>query len=202
MKPFCSGSRKDARLLLALEREAATLEMINPFYFDKPLAPAAAAGRRHVVPLEAALDKINFMAGQCDLLIVEGIGGLMVPLGEDYTVRDLVRRLQCRTIVTCRNRLGVINHAVLTANALQAVGIEDIVIAMMEAGKPDRSAASNPEMIRKMLPPTPVFCLPHLGPRASFPSAAKKNATFLQKTLALIAGGAIVDQVLNKNKRD
>jgi dethiobiotin synthetase len=189
MKPFCSGSRADARLLHSLEHECLTIDEVNPFYFDKPLAPAAAASRRRpAVPLRAAAGKIRGLAGRCDLLVVEGVGGVMAPLGEDYTVLDLIRRLDCKVIVVCANRLGVINHVLLTANALQGAGLKEVTVVMMGARRPDISARGNPAMIRKMAPWAPVFCLPHLGKRASTERAVKKNVKYLQKTLARLIG--------------
>jgi dethiobiotin synthetase len=189
MKPFCSGSRGDARLLHTLQRECLTLNEVNPFYFDKPLAPAAAAGRGGPkVPLRAALRQIRLLAGRCDLLLVEGAGGLLAPLGEDYTARDLICRLNCKTIVVCPNRLGVINHLMLTAEALQSAGIKEFTVVMMGVRKPDLSARSNPRMIRQRLPENQVLSLPWLGFGASKAGAAKINAKYLKKTLAQLIG--------------
>ena len=202
MKPFCSGSRGDARLLLRLQRESVTLDDVNPFYFDKPLAPAAAAGRgRPGVSRQAALEKIRLLASRCDLLLVEGVGGLLSPLGKGYTIRDLIRRLEGKTIVVCLNRLGVINHVLLTAESLQIAGIKEFTVAMMSVKKPDFSARSNARMIRQMLPLIPVFCLPYLGNRASTARAAKENAKYLKKTLACLVGDDILRMFFHRKKR-
>jgi dethiobiotin synthetase len=202
MKPFCSGSRDDARLLHSLQKECLTLDDVNPFYFDKPLAPAAAAksgGQK--VSLAAVLRKIHLLAARCDLLVIEGVGGLMTPLGPGYTVRDLIRRFDCKIIVVCLNRLGVINHALLTAEALQNAGMEDFTFVMMGVRKPDISAASNPQMIRQKLPSFPVFCLPYLGIKASTTTAVKRNAKYLKKRLAPLAGDDILRMFFNRTKR-
>jgi dethiobiotin synthetase len=201
MKPFCSGSRHDARLLHSLQKDRLTLQEVNPFYFDKPLAPAAAARGRSGVSLQAVLSKIRALAGRCDLLLVEGVGGLMTPLAEDYTVRDLIRRLNCQTIVLCPNRLGVINHALLTAEALQNAGIEEFTIVMMGVRKPDISAASNPRMIHQRLPLNLFFCLPYLGNRASTTRAAKRNVKYLKKMLAPLLGGGILRMFFRKKRK-
>ena len=190
MKPFCSGSRADARLLHRLQSECLTLDEVNLFYFDKPLAPAAATGRGCPgVSLTGALEQIRCLAHRCDVLLVEGAGGLLAPLGKEYTLRDLIGRLRGRAIVVCSNRLGVINHVVLTAESLQSAGIKEFTVVMMGAKKPDISAQSNARMIRKMLPKTPVFCLPYLGIRASTAPAVKINVKYLKKTLAHLVGG-------------
>jgi dethiobiotin synthetase len=201
-KPFCAGSRADARLLHSLQENCLTLEEVNPFYFDKPMAPAAAAGRGCPgVPLEDALGKIRALASRCDFLVVEGVGGLMAPLGKDYSVRDLIRRLDGKTIVVCPNRLGVINHSLLTAEALQNAGIHEFTIVMMGVRKPDISADSNPRMIRQRLPGIPVFCLPHLGHRAATEGVAKINAKYLKKTLARLVWDDMLAVFFRKKKR-
>jgi dethiobiotin synthetase len=202
MKPFCSGSRGDARLLHSLQKECLTLDEVNPFYFDKPLAPAAAAGRgRPAVSRQAALRKIRLLAGRCDLLLVEGAGGLMVPLGKDYTIRDVIRLLPCKTIVVCSNRLGVINHVLLTAESMQSVGIKEFTVVTMGVKKPDISAGSNARMICQRLPSVPVFSLPYLGIGASTARAAKINAKYLKKTLARLLGDDNLPMFFNRKKQ-
>jgi dethiobiotin synthetase len=202
MKPFCSGSRADARLLHLLQKKCLTLDEVNPFYFDRPLAPAAAAGRgRPGVSRRAALGQIRQLAGRCDVLLVEGAGGLMTPLGKDFTIRDVIQELNCKTIVVCVNRLGVINHAVLTAEALQNAGIEEFTVVMMNVKKPDISAQNNARMIRQILPSIPVFSLPYLGNRASTAGAAKINAKYMKKTLAGVVGDDMVRMFFHRKKR-
>jgi dethiobiotin synthetase len=202
MKPFCSGARDDARLLHGLQKECLTLDDINPFYFDRPLAPAAAAGSGGPkVSLTAVLGKIRDLSNRCDFLVVEGVGGLMTPLGPNYTIRDLIRRLNCKTVVVCLNRLGVINHTLLTAEALQNTGIKEFTVVMMGIRKPDISAESNPRMIRQKLPLIPVICLPYLGNRASTAGAAKKNAKYLKIMLARLVGADILRMFFNRTTR-
>ena len=116
MKPFCSGDRGDARLLHSLQEGCLTLDEVNPFYFDKPLAPAAAPKR---VPFQVALGRIRALADRCGVLLIEGAGGLLAPLGDDYTARDLIAALKCKTMVVSRNRLGTINHTLLSIEALR-----------------------------------------------------------------------------------
>src|SRR5436190_1205839 len=100
MKPFCSGDRADVEFLYTLQQGELRQEEINPFYFPEPLAPIVAA-RKHnrLVPLEEAITRIETVANRCDFLLVEGIGGACVPLGEDYLVADLIAGLGCQTIV-------------------------------------------------------------------------------------------------------
>jgi dethiobiotin synthetase len=197
MKPFCSGSRGDVRLLHRLQEGCLTLEEVNPFYFDKPLAPGV-AGKN--IPLPVAAGKIRDLARRCEILVVEGVGGLLVPLGENYTVRTLMEHLDCKAILVCANKLGAINHTLLTVEALQDVMRKELTIVMMEAKRPDISAASNVRVIRRMFSKNRVFVLPYLGPGASTASEIKKSAFFLKKTLAQIAMGGNVASFFSKNR--
>jgi len=184
MKPFCSGSRADVRLLRRAQDHLLTEDEINPFFFAQPLAPAAAAGRRKYIRIDSVVRKIRAVAARCEILLVEGIGGILVPLEKNFTVADLILKLGCPVIVVGWNRLGTINHTLLTVRFLEAAGVEQVVVVLMSAKKPDKSAKSNPKMIEKMLPRTPVLVLPHLGKKA----VAKINVRFLKKSLARLLG--------------
>lgn len=181
MKPFCSGSRNDAKVLHALEKECLTLDEVNPFYFDKPLAPAASPKQ---VPFRDVLAKIRAISKRCDILLIEGAGGLLAPLGEKYTARDIIKALRAEVIVVGRNQLGIINHALLTVEALQSAGSKYVAVVLMGVAKPDSSVSQNPEMLRKRLVSAVLLTVPFLGKRASLPSVVKISAVFLKKTLA------------------
>jgi dethiobiotin synthetase len=181
MKPFCSGPRDDARLLHSLQEGCLTLDEVNPFYFDKPLAPAAAPKR---VRFQDALARIQALAERCEVLLIEGAGGLLAPLGNDYTARDLIAALPCKTIVVSRNRLGAINHTLLTIEALERIERQYVAIVLMGVEKPDVSASGNGKMLRQRLPSAPVFSIPHLGFRTATKGNIQKNAIFLKKELA------------------
>src|ERR1700722_15876817 len=81
MKPFCSGGRADVRLLQSLQPGELSDAEMNPFYFKQPIAPLAASlGKRKKIPLNLVVEKIRAVARKCDVLLVEGSGGLLVPL--------------------------------------------------------------------------------------------------------------------------
>jgi dethiobiotin synthetase len=178
-----------------------TLEEINPFFFDEPVAPLAAAGKRKNVRLDTVLGKIRAVARRCDVLLVEGIGGLLVPCGEKVTVLDIIKKLRCPVLVVSRNRLGTINHTLLTINVLETSGIENFAIVMMGVKKPDISARNNVKIIQKMAPGGPVFEVPRLKFRGSKVGGIKINVTFLKKTLARILGDDSFNAVLPIKRR-
>src|SRR5579864_4895215 len=89
-----------------------------------PLAAARAEGR--CVDVDALVDAIVARAAQPDLelLVVEGVGGLLAPLTERTTVRDLMRRLDTPVLVVGRAGLGTVSHCALTVEACRAAGLE------------------------------------------------------------------------------
>jgi dethiobiotin synthetase len=191
MKPFCSGSRQDARLLQRLQKEDLTLDQTNPFFFSRPLAPWVAVrengGRQ--IPLSEVLRRIQALRRLGKILLVEGSGGVLVPLGEGYGVADLISRIPCATIIVAPNRLGTINHVLLTVKHLQSIEVKEVKIVMMSERSPDFSSRSNINAISELLPETGVFSLPYLGGRALNVAMVKQNAKYLKITLARILGG-------------
>ncbi len=96
------------------------------------------------------------------MLLIEGAGGLLAPLGESYTALDLIVKLRCEAIVVAPNRLGTINHTLLTVRALEAAGAE-VKVALVGARNPDPSALSNASVLGQLLARTPVLNVPYLG---------------------------------------
>jgi dethiobiotin synthetase len=187
MKPFCSGSREDTEFLRAAQDSELTDDEINPFFFNEPLAPLVAA-RTHgrSLRLPEVLRRISRLAGRCQCLLIEGIGGAMVPLGEGFSVMTLIAKLGAEPIVVSRNRLGAINHTLLTVNALRQAGIKCIKTVLMSCPHPDRSAESNGRMLSELLAPTPVHTFPFLRENPMRSGAINSAQKKVKKTLAQI----------------
>jgi dethiobiotin synthetase len=193
MKPFCSGGRADVNLLQELQGAAFPADFINPFYFPEPVAPLVAArALRRKIRLRDAVDAIHRVGEHCDCVLVEGSGGVLVPLGENFDVRDLIEALRCETIVVARNKLGTINHTRLTIEALQARGLRRICIALMEQKSPDASARTNETVLRGLLPFFEIVSVRYLGSKTMRIAAVKSNAKKLKKTLARLSSFANV----------
>src|SRR3954468_317583 len=100
IKPFCSGGTEDVEILHSLQHTEISRNEVNPYYFPEPVAPLVSARKhRRVIPLPAVLGVIQNVANQCDMLVIEGSGGLLVPLGEGYAVADLITALSCEVLV-------------------------------------------------------------------------------------------------------
>ncbi len=187
MKPFCSGGRGDVDFLRAAQDGELTVKEINPFFFRKPIAPLVAARkRRRTVRLPDVLRAIGRLVRRCECLVIEGSGGLLVPLGEGYSVADLIAKLNCQVIVVSRNRLGTINHTLLTVRALQHVGIEVFKVVMMSSEKADESSGSNAKILGELLGCIPLEEVGDLGKNCFAISALKNNCKKIKKTLARI----------------
>jgi len=125
MKPVTSGCREeDGRLysddaqLLCQASGAAYSDDIAPYCLREPLAPAEAAKLDGVrVDFNRIRESFERLSASCDFIIVEGAGGLMVPLAGGMLVADLAQQLQLPLLVVARPDLGTINHTVLTCFA-------------------------------------------------------------------------------------
>ena len=189
MKPFCSGSRADVRLLRGMQNGKLTEEEINPFYFPEPVAPLVSARqRKHAISLGEVLGRINEIAVRCECLVIEGSGGLLVPLGEKYLVSDVIERLNCEVIVVSRNQLGTINHTLLTVAALKRLGVKKMAIALMETGKKDASVTTNGRVLGELLKPISIRGVAFLGRNANKIGVLKNSAKKMKKTLAGFCG--------------
>ena len=189
MKPFCSGGRGDVQLIQSLQPGALTDEMANPFYFSEPIAPLVAAkevGRR--IFLRDVLQKIRRVRKRCDILLIEGSGGLMVPLGDGFLVIDLLKKLKCEVVLVARNQLGTINHTLLSVGALQTAGVKKVTVVVSTGKTRDPSTETNEKVIEKLLGKARVLSVPFLGDRVLKPVAIKKGAKKIKKTLARIVG--------------
>jgi dethiobiotin synthetase len=197
MKPFCTGPRRDARLLASLQDEELSLNQINPFHFRAQLAPLAAARRQGKnVQLEEVMHRILMLQSRCECLLIEGVGGLLAPLGEGYTVAEVIAALGCEVIIAAPNRLGIINQASLTVRTLQRIGAQSVKIVLMGSRQRSLATLTNPAILAELLAPCAVFCLPHFRLNLKHPKELEKIAEKFQKTLALLAGcvrlGAVV----------
>ncbi|MBI2924672.1 MAG: dethiobiotin synthase [Verrucomicrobia bacterium] len=187
MKPVSSGGREDAKLFFELLERRVPLDEINPFYFDEPVAPLLAAKRSgRITELGDVLGAIRSERSQCDYLLVEGAGGLLSPLGKDFSAAELIRELGCSVLVVGKNQLGVINHVRLTLAVLQIVGATMVKVVLDGCEEADHSTAANVELLRNLLHSEDVFTVPFLGHRAAQVQCAKKNSRKLQKILARI----------------
>jgi dethiobiotin synthetase len=184
-KPFCSGTRNDVKLLQCAQAGELTDAEVNPFYFPESVAPLVALRKaRRNISLRDVIAKIEAMKKHCDVLVIEGSGGLMVPLGKGFMVADVIHALKSEVVIVSRNRLGTINHTLLTTNALKERGAKEVTVVLMEQGKKDESCASNLRILREMLEGTKVVSFPFLRKKPMNFEEIRRSAKILKKVLA------------------
>lgn len=157
-KPVQSGCREeggrliagDARLAQTMAGLPEPLSVLTPVVLKLPLAPAVAAAQAGVrIDLEDIARAYRQLAGRYDFLVVEGAGGLYVPLVDNaFLVLDLARWLGLPVLVVGRPGLGTINHTVMTVKAVQQAGLPVVgIIINQYPAKPNLAALTNPEII-------------------------------------------------------
>ena len=125
---------------------------------------------------------------RCEILLVEGAGGLLAPLGDSYYLLDIVSHLKGEVIVVARNRLGTINHALLTLRALETCPESRPKVVLMGCKPADFSARTNAQVLGDLRPSTQVLEIEHLGSGASGLLRLKENAKKIKKSLARLCG--------------
>ncbi len=143
---------EDAEFLAHCADASHPLDVVCPVRYVEPLAPAIAAERARE-PLDwTAIDRsITTLSSGSDVLVVEGVGGLMVPMDPNHTFLDVAKWLSLPTVVVARPGLGTINHTLLTVNALREAGVAvaGVVINRYPAQTADVAAETNPPAIEK-----------------------------------------------------
>ncbi|MCD4830771.1 MAG: dethiobiotin synthase [Anaerohalosphaeraceae bacterium] len=159
-KPIATGCVKDRYGLVSSDTEFLAycaqseflLTDITPENFITPAAPIAAEmAENRKVNLEKIVAAYNYMAGNTDCVLVEGIGGIRVPITENCDVLDLAKSLGLPVIIVARPDLGTINHTLLTINAVRGAGltVAGVVINGYDESVADFAVETAPEVIAK-----------------------------------------------------
>jgi dethiobiotin synthetase len=159
-KPAASGCRRERDDLINDDAEALAhfadcrfpLNTINPVRYRKPLAPAVAAEiEDKPFDFDAVARSLNEINAAHDVTLVEGVGGIMVPLTKDYTVLDLMVEVGFPVVVVCDATLGTLNHTAMTCELIRQKGLRlaGIVVNRYDPESPDASVVSNPAWLAK-----------------------------------------------------
>ncbi len=132
MKPVATGatrtaaglSNEDVVQLRAAANVEAPLELVNPYYFEPPIAPHLAAAQTGIeIELDVIARAYAALTVRAEVIIVEGVGGWRAPLNATQDGADLATRLGLPVILVVGIRLGCLNHALLTAHAIAERGL-------------------------------------------------------------------------------
>ena len=170
MKPFACGvkqktgfSSNDLTILSKAAMVSDAEELLNPFFFPIPASPYTAAKNlgvkidiNYLMKCFRKLDKIH------DVMLVEGIGGIMTPILKDYAIIDLIKDLEANTIIVTSSKIGTINHTIMTCNMCKnmKIPVKGLIINNFDStGYP----VSDLERDLNALTDLPVLCsLPHM----------------------------------------
>lgn len=133
MKPVAAGTslingewvNEDVLKLEAASNVHAPRALTNPYSFNEPIAPHIAAQLAGVaIKIDVIQQAFNELTKLADIVIVEGAGGLLVPINDDKTIADLIAELNIPIILVVGLKLGCINHAMLTAEVIKSRQLE------------------------------------------------------------------------------
>jgi dethiobiotin synthetase len=199
LKPVETGCSNgpDGRLL---PRDAAQLRYFSgcqvdlhtvcPVALKEPLAPLVAARREgRLIDTEELLRAHAAVAATHHVTLVEGAGGLLVPIAPSQTFADLAARLNARCVVVVGSKLGAINHALLTMRHAQSMGLPVLgYIVNFLTAEPDVAARTNADVLTEWCGP-PLGIIPHLG-------AVTLTAECRQRLADIAAAELRLDQLL------
>lgn len=167
-KPFATGCRNEREGLVNEDAEALahfadcrqSLDIINPIRYAAPLAPAVAAEQSgRPVDWPELRRSLNWLDQHSDVMLIEGVGGIMVPLDDQrprYTVLQFIQQVGYPVVVVTRSGLGTLNHTAMTVSLLKQAGCRVAGLVMNEfepdtsAHTEDPSLASNRQWLTRM----------------------------------------------------
>ncbi|HNQ74899.1 MAG TPA: dethiobiotin synthase [Verrucomicrobiota bacterium] len=161
LKPVASGGRGDARILHAAAGKVLSLDEVNPWHFRAPIAPVLAAAReRRRVRLREVVTQIRRVGRAFEVVVVEGAGGLLSPLGVDFDSRDLLLALAARPVVVCPNKLGAINQVRLALEALPVRLRPAARVVLVQPPRADTASRTNWELLQNFVRPSQLGLMP------------------------------------------
>ena len=175
MKPVAAGSRdgsnEDIEALIAASSPGLDRKLVCPYLFDAPIAPHIAASETGITIDLAVIERaFGALSAQADVVVIEGVGGFRVPLNERDDAADMARRLGLPLILVVGLRLGCLNHALLTRDAIESAGL---TLTGWVANRIDPGMARAGENIQALLERlrAPLLADVPFGPPSDFPIA-------------------------------
>lgn len=190
MKPVqCSG--EDAAFLRKNLNVTDSLQDINPYYAEEPLSPHLAFQRQHIhFKKEKIFAAYRRLQERHDFLIVEGAGGVLVPITPKYLMIDLIKDLDLDVVIVARLGLGTINHTLLTINQIKRYGLNVRGVIFNETEQISKGVAeqTNPQAVKKIGQVPVLGVVPYLK-------------EISQKEIEKKCVGIAISQILNEKER-
>ena len=208
MKPVETGAKKkgkkliprDAEFLMKVSRVNDPLPLVNPYCLEAPLAPGPAArlAGMEILP-EKIINSFGELRNAHQFIIVEGVGGLLVPLADNYLVSDLVKALSLPLIVVAKPGLGTINHTLLTVEHARKSGIEVIGVIINYSSRQEKGICeeTNPGIISRLARVPILGVIPYLEGLESLGETVSRNVnldSIAGTEVSTLSGGGQGDQ--------
>jgi len=191
MKPFETGCKKvrrriylhDALFLKEASGSIDSLDMICPYAFREPLAPEPASAFDRVRINLTQLDRIyGEIDRRHDIVLVEGAGGILVPIKNKFFYVDLIERWKIPVLIVARLGLGTINHTLLTTHYLHSRGVKVLGVILNDTdGVKTRATLTNPQLLKKYLPVPVLGIFPYIQGFREGQVERKRLATLVSK---------------------
>ncbi len=166
--PLCSSAaNSDARFLMEIAGSTEALDAVCPIQLKAPASPLRAAElENRELDLEPVFNAFCALSERHEILLVEGVGGLLVPIRRDYLVSDLVRDLDLPLLIVGRSAVGTLNHTLLTVKAAVQEGlrVHGVILNRTEPGEPDAVEAGNADILTHISGVPVLGEFPFLGP--------------------------------------
>jgi len=162
MKPICTGDNGDVSQLREACDSCEPEHLLNPVWYRTPVAPYTASMiEDRLIDLHAIRQAFEQLARQHSAVLVEGSGGIAVPITAQYDFRTMAQDLHLEVIIVAANRLGVLNHTLLTFEAIRAAGLKCPLIVLNSADPESDFSHSTNLSILETLVDVPVLAVEH-----------------------------------------
>ncbi len=146
MKPFAAGTPQKkgykSEDIVILSRAAMACDpenLVNPQFFPIPASPYTAWKNLKIKPkISTILSSFKKLSKLHDVLLVEGMGGIMTPIVKDYYITNLIKEMKIPTVIVTRSRIGTVNHTIMTCNMCEKykIPVKGIIINNFDDGYP------------------------------------------------------------------
>ncbi len=158
MKPIACGSNEDTGILVAASGNDVSLSDLNPEYFEHPVAPLTAANLAgRAIDVDRILAAHHRLTEAHEIVIVEGAGGWQTPILADFTMGDLARSMDATVVVVVANKLGALNHTLLTLASIKHFGLPCAGIVFNHIGSCEDIAAQTNRRILDQITAVPIL---------------------------------------------
>jgi dethiobiotin synthetase len=173
--PTTSQASDPSVLLTALGRPISDIETISPWRFAAPLSPDMAAAREgRALDFDAIVEFSRRAATSADRVLIEGVGGIMVPLDERHTVLDWMSALRLPVLLVAGSYLGTISHTLTALRVLAQRNLTVAAVAVSESAVPGAPLDETVAVIARFADMIEVVGVPRLqGDSHSYPAIAR-----------------------------